>query len=117
MNLQYDAIFASMASSSVLYAAGKEIGSICSTVNREFLTCKAANEDPSDCLVKGEAVQACALNVLKSAMKQCEASFQKYATCLDNQISEEYMFERCRREEKEFNDCRQKHAQGSSPSS
>lgn len=95
-----------MATSSVLYAAGKEIGSLCAPQNRDFLVCKEGKQDPADCLKQGEAVQACALNVLKSAMKECQASFQLYVACLDRQVSEEYMFERCRREETEFTQCR-----------
>lgn len=95
-----------MATSSVLYAAAKEIGAACTVENRNFLNCKAQDEDPSACLDKGEAVQACALGVLKMAMATCETTFQKYATCLDNQISEEYMFERCRQSEKAFTECR-----------
>lgn len=95
-----------MASSSVLYAVGKEIGASCQLQNRAFLKCKAEDADPEACLDKGDAVQECALCVLKSAMATCETTFQKYASCLDKQISEEYMFERCRREEKKFNECR-----------
>lgn len=95
-----------MATSSVLYAAAKEIGSRCESQNRAFLECKAADENPAACLEKGEAVQACALGVLKSAMATCESTFQKYASCLDLQISQEYLFERCRKEEKAFYDCR-----------
>lgn len=95
-----------MATSSVLYAAAKEIDAACKSENRQFLACKANDEEPSACLDKGEAVQACALRVLKSAMATCEETFQKYASCLDNQISEEYMFERCRKEEGAFKECR-----------
>lgn len=95
-----------MATSSVLYAAAKEIGATCESENRAFLACKVADEDPSACLRQGEAVQSCALRVLKSAMRMCDASFQAYAQCLDSQISEEYKFERCRREEGVFQQCR-----------
>lgn len=95
-----------MATSSVLYAAAKEIGSTCDDQNRAFLLCKASDQDPAACLDKGEAVQACALGVLKSAMAMCEDTFQKYATCLDSQISQEYMFERCRKHEDAFTECR-----------
>lgn len=95
-----------MATSSVLYAAAKEIGSKCSSENRAFLKCKANDPNPSACLHEGEAVQECSVKVLKSAMATCESTFKKYASCLDHQISEEYMFERCRREESDFVDCR-----------
>lgn len=95
-----------MATSSVLYAAGKEIGSTCASANRAFVACKAKDDDPAACLDKGEAVQACALGVLRSAMATCEGAFNKYAACLDRQISEEYMFERCRSDEAAFIDCR-----------
>lgn len=105
---------AAMATSSVLYAAAKEIGATCDAQNRAFLKCKMADEDPAACLDKGEAVQSCALGVLKSAMATCEKAFQTYATCLDNQISQEYMFERCRKQEHAFAECRQK-AKGAAP--
>lgn len=95
-----------MATSSVLYAAGKEIGATCDAENRSFLKCKMVDEDPAACLDKGEAVKSCVLGVLKSAMATCEETFQSYATCLDKQISQEYMFERCRKEEHAFFDCR-----------
>lgn len=95
-----------MATSSVLYAAAKEIGATCQAENRQFLKCKESNDEPSACLGQGEKVQSCALGVLKTAMQTCEETFQKYATCLDNQISEEYMFERCRKEETNFTTCR-----------
>lgn len=64
------------------------------------------DEDPAACLDKGEAVQACVLDVLKSAMATCEETFQSYANCIDKQISQEYMFERCRKQEHAFVDCR-----------
>lgn len=92
--------------SSVLYAAAKEIGAVCNDENIAFLACKAKDENPSACLDKGEAVQACALGVLKSAMASCEKTFEEYANCLDNRISEEYMFERCRSQETAFTQCR-----------
>lgn len=95
-----------MATSSVLYAAAKEIGATCEAENRNFLKCKTEDEEPSACLAKGEAVQACALGVLKSAMVTCQETFQSYADCLDNQISQEYMFERCRKQEHAFFECR-----------
>lgn len=95
-----------MATSSVLYAAAKEIGARCEAENRSYLQCKVKDEDPAACLDKGEAVQSCALGVLKSAMATCQDSFQAYADCIDRQISEEYMFERCRKEEHAFADCR-----------
>lgn len=95
-----------MATSSVLYAAAKEIGTACDAQNRAFCACKAVDEDPAVCLAKGEAVQQCALRVLKQAMATCESTFQKYATCLDSQVSQEYMFERCRKQEHAFTECR-----------
>lgn len=96
-----------MATSSVLYAAAKEIGVTCDAENRRFLECKAKDEEPSACLDKGEAVQACTLGVLKAAIATCEQTFQTYASCIDSQISEEYMFERCRKQEHAFAKCRQ----------
>lgn len=105
-----------MATSSVLYAASKEIGTVCDAENRAFLKCKAAKDDPADCLGKGEQVQACALKVLKEAMATCGETFQNYATCLDNTISEEYMFERCRKQEYAFADCRAATKNGSEAS-
>lgn len=95
-----------MAQSSVLYAAAKEIGETCRAQNRAFLACKATDEDPAACLGPGEAVQTCALRVLKSAMEECGEAFQDYASCLDSQISQEYMFERCRAKESAFAACR-----------
>ncbi|CAN8069055.1 unnamed protein product [Agarophyton chilense] len=97
-----------MATSSVLYAAAKEIGATCNAENRAFLKCKSIDEDPAACLDKGKAVQACALGVLKSAMASCEKSFQSYASCLEKQSSQEYMFDRCRKQEHAFAECRNK---------
>lgn len=51
-------------------------------------------------------MQQCALAVLKSAMQTCGESFQKHADCLDKQVSQEYMFERCRKTETAFVECR-----------
>lgn len=96
-----------MATSSVLYAAAKEIGATCDAQNRRYLECKAKDEEPSACLDKGQAVQACALGVLKAAMQTCEQTFQSYVSCIDSQISEEYMFDRCRKQENAFVKCRQ----------
>lgn len=106
-----------MATSSVLYAASKEIGSTCEPQNRAFLECKAADDEPSACLDKGQAVQECALGILKSAMATCEDTFTKYASCIDRQISEEYMFERCRKQETAFVECRSSVAKDSSSNS
>ncbi len=101
------------AKSSVLYAAAKEIGTHCAAANTAFLRCKAKDADPEKCLREGEAVQECALAVLKSAMETCSDSFTAYADCLDKQISEEYMFERCRKPEAAFVECRSLTAQSS----
>lgn len=94
-----------MAKSSVLYAAAKEIGSACDAENRSFLECKSRDEDPSACLDAGEHVQDCALGVLKSAMQNCGKALSQYASCLDRQSSQEYMYDRCRAEESAFTDC------------
>ena len=101
------------AKSSVLYAAAKEIGAHCAEANTAFLRCKAKDPNPETCLREGEAVQECALAVLKSAMETCSDSFTTYANCLDKQISEEYMFERCRKPEAAFVECRSLTAQSS----
>lgn len=101
------------AKSSVLYAAAKEIGAHCATENDAFLRCKANDENPEVCLAEGERVQTCALGVLKSAMETCGDAFQQYADCLDKQISQEYMFERCRKPEAAFVECRSLTAQSS----
>jgi NADH dehydrogenase (ubiquinone) 1 alpha subcomplex subunit 8 len=105
------------AKSSVLYAAAKEIGSMCEAQNRKFLACKTRDENPEACLAEGAQVQDCALAVLKSAMEKCGDSFASYASCLDKQISEEYMFERCRAKESKFRECRHGGDAGSSQSS
>jgi NADH dehydrogenase (ubiquinone) 1 alpha subcomplex subunit 8 len=94
------------AKSSVLYAAAKEIGDACSVENRAFLACKAKDENPESCLAPGAAVQDCALSVLKSAMDACGATLSAHASCINNAISEEYMFDRCRTTEHAFQDCR-----------
>jgi len=44
-------------------------------------------------------------------MENCGDTFQKYADCLDKQISQEYMFERCRKPEAAFVECRSLTAQ------
>lgn len=103
------------AKSSVLYAGAKEIGSICSVQNERFLACKAADEDPHTCLSEGKDVMECALSVLKSAMDTCADSFQKHANCLDKQISQEYMFERCRKTENAFMQCRNEYREAPAP--
>lgn len=97
-----------MAKSSVLYAAAKEIGSACDIENRSFLECKSRDEDPSSCLDAGESVQDCALGVLKSAMQNCGKALSLYASCLDRQSSQEYMYDRCRAEESAFRACSEK---------
>jgi NADH dehydrogenase (ubiquinone) 1 alpha subcomplex subunit 8 len=99
-----------MAKSSVLYAAAKEIGAACDAENREFLACKARDEDPAACLEAGGRVQDCALDVLKSAMASCGDALSSYASCLDRQVSQEYMYDRCRAEERSFKACRQQSA-------
>lgn len=93
--------------SNVLYAAAKEIGAICDAENREFMACKAGDENPAACLDAGAKVQDCALGVLTSAMETCGDALSAYAACLDKQISEEYMFDRCRAAENAFKACRQ----------
>lgn len=95
-----------MAKSSVLYAAAKEIGAVCDAENRAFLACKGRDEDPSACLEAGGFVQDCALGVLKSAMRSCGEALASYASCLDRQSSQEYMYDRCRAEEGAFRACR-----------
>lgn len=98
--------FCAMAKSHVLYAVAKEIGQSCANENRAFFECKERDESPEACLEEGGRVQECALGVLKSAMATCEEELSAYSSCLDMQISEEYMFERCRTFEHSFRDCR-----------
>lgn len=95
-----------MAKSSVLYAAAKEIGAACESENIDFTKCKQKDNDPHACLEAGARVQDCALGVLKSAMTTCGEALSSYASCIDRQISQEYMFDRCRAEEAVFHDCR-----------
>lgn len=96
-----------MAKSHILYAVAKEIGQSCAAENREFLLCKERDENPATCLQEGGRVQECALGVLKSAMTTCGDEVSAYASCLDRQISQEYMFDRCRQFEQALRDCRQ----------
>ena len=86
----------------VFYAPGIR----CAKENREFLECKGADEDPEACLEKGQAVQSCVVSLLKNIVHSCGTEFSTYSKCLDGQISEEYMFDRCRKEQKAMEQCR-----------
>ncbi|CAM9807834.1 unnamed protein product, partial [Choristocarpus tenellus] len=51
------------ATSDVLWAAAKVIGSECVDQNLAFLRCKKGSAEPSACLVPGKEVTSCVSNV------------------------------------------------------
>ncbi|GAB0494777.1 hypothetical protein MMPV_006073 [Pyropia vietnamensis] len=95
-----------VATSSVLYAAARELSRVCGRVNADYLACKARDENPAACLAEGERVQRCSLNLIKELSAQCPSEFTGYAACIDRQASEEYMFEHCRSEQAALAGCR-----------
>eukprot|EP00871_Galdieria_phlegrea_P005521 jgi/Galph1/5970/GphlegSOOS_G4614.1 len=95
-----------LATSSVLYAAAKEIGRRCSKENRAFLECKNKEENPEECLKEGENVTNCVLQLLKEFNATCPKEFEEYSACLDRQSSQLYLFDRCRKFERQLVSCR-----------
>jgi len=95
-----------LTTSSVLYAAAKEIGRRCAKENRDFLECKNREENPESCLGQGEKVTNCVLQLLKDLNATCPREFEEYSACLDRQSSQLYLFDRCRKFERNLVSCR-----------
>lgn len=53
-------------------------------------------------------MQSCVVDLLKEMVRECGDHFNSYSECIDRQISQEYMFERCRKEQHNMEGCRRK---------
>ncbi|EME32699.1 NADH dehydrogenase [ubiquinone] 1 alpha subcomplex subunit 8-B [Galdieria sulphuraria] len=95
-----------LTTSSVLYAAAREIGRRCAKENRAFLECKSKEDNPEECLREGEKVTNCVLQLLKELNATCPKEFEDYSACLDRQSSQLYLFDRCRKFERSLVSCR-----------
>lgn len=80
------------------------------------MECKNREENPESCLgqvglcfyfssdrtedLKGEKVTNCVLQLLKDLNATCPREFEEYSACLDRQSSQLYLFDRCRKFER-----------------
>lgn len=83
-----------MATTGVLLAASKMIGSTCREENKEFMLCKQADANPEACVGKGEKVVSCVIGLMEKLNgPECGESFRNYQECL---ASNDNKFEKCR---------------------
>ncbi|KAJ3180476.1 hypothetical protein HDU87_001985 [Geranomyces variabilis] len=76
--------------------------SFCKKYNDDFVKCKNESQDPKHCLKEGRKVTRCALDLIGKLKENCDAQWTKHWECLD--MNNHTLF-KCRKEEKEFNDC------------
>ncbi|KAJ3172170.1 hypothetical protein HDU88_006985 [Geranomyces variabilis] len=76
--------------------------SFCKKYNDDYVQCKNESQDPKHCLKEGRKVTRCALDLIGKLKENCDAQWTKHWECLD--MNNHTLF-KCRKEEKEFNDC------------
>ncbi|PIK34840.1 putative NADH dehydrogenase [Apostichopus japonicus] len=85
-----------------MVSAGHHLGRQCDKANKEFMLCKAEEQDPRKCLREGRAVSRCAFEFFDQLKQNCSESFTAYWTCVD---TSEHRLYRCRKEQGEFDRC------------
>ncbi|XP_044499603.1 NADH dehydrogenase [ubiquinone] 1 alpha subcomplex subunit 8-B-like [Mangifera indica] len=94
-----DAAGEPIATSAVLMAVSKHIGTRCQLENVEFLKCKKRDPNPEKCLDKGRQVTTCVLGLLKDLHQRCTKQMDDYAGCMYYHTNE---FDLCRKEQQAF---------------
>ncbi|KAJ8035676.1 NADH dehydrogenase [ubiquinone] 1 alpha subcomplex subunit 8 [Holothuria leucospilota] len=88
--------------SASLISAGHHLGRQCDKANKEFMLCKAEEEDPRKCLREGKEVSRCAFAFFNQIRENCAESFTEYWTCVDNSQHDLY---KCRKQQGVFDKC------------
>ncbi|KAI8918355.1 hypothetical protein DFJ77DRAFT_455267 [Powellomyces hirtus] len=74
----------------------------CKKYNDDYVLCKNESQDPRHCLKEGRKVTRCALDLINKLKQNCDQQWTNHWECLD--MNNHQLF-KCRKEEKEFNDC------------
>ena len=74
----------------------------CAEYSQDFVLCKKESKDPAHCLKEGRKVTRCAQSLIEKLRGGCMDVWEKHWQCLD---MNNHMLEKCRSEERGFNDC------------
>jgi NADH dehydrogenase (ubiquinone) 1 alpha subcomplex subunit 8 len=88
--------------SAPMFSMSFAFGSACKTYTEDFMLCKNNSQDPKKCLKEGRKVTRCAINLIEKLKENCNQVWENHYKCLD---MKNQMFEKCRTQEKAFNDC------------
>ncbi|KAK9805323.1 hypothetical protein WJX73_001894 [Symbiochloris irregularis] len=80
-------------------AISKHIAIKCGKQNKAFADCKLRDQNPSACLGEGEKVTRCVVDLLKDLNSKYPSELRAYFECMDYYSNN---FEKCRKEQKAF---------------
>jgi len=90
--------------SSVFRAAAHHMGKYCDQQSKEFMLCRAEDQDPRRCINEGKEVTRCGFEFLRKVKKSCLAEFNQYHQCVDR-ADVNMNLSWCRNTQKVFDDC------------
>ncbi|CAG5129203.1 unnamed protein product [Candidula unifasciata] len=90
--------------SSVFRTAAHHLGKYCDNASKEFMLCRAEEDDPRKCLNEGKEVTRCGFEFLRKVKKSCFAEFNQYLQCIDHSGSE-MEFKNCRTTQDIYDNC------------
>jgi len=94
--------------SSVFRAAAHHMGKYCDEQSKEFMLCRAEDQDPRKCINEGKEVTRCGFEFLSKVKKTCLAEFNQYANCIDY-ADVNMNFRYCRKTQAVYDDCIKEH--------
>lgn len=94
--------------SSVFRAVSHHMGYYCDAPSKEFMLCRAEDQDPRKCIQEGKEVTRCGFEFLRKLKKTCLAEFNQYHRCIDHSGREMYFYN-CRNTQKVYDDCVKEH--------
>merc|ERR1712154_381669 len=90
--------------SSVFRAVSHHMGYYCDAPSKEFMLCRAEDQDPRKCIQEGKEVTRCGFEFLRKLKNSCLAEFNQYAQCIDRS-GRNMALRNCRVTQKVFDDC------------
>jgi len=94
--------------SSVFRACAHHLGKYCDEQSKEFMLCRAEDQDPRNCINEGKEVTRCGLEFLTKLKKSCLAEFNQYAQCIDHS-STNMALKNCRKTQAVYDNCVKEH--------
>lgn len=85
-----------------LWTVSKIIGRECATVNKDFMVCKKASSNPTDCEAQSVLASLCAIKTVDSVKASFPDEFSAFAKCLN---MNDFRYNDCRTTERALLDC------------